>query len=86
MHSIADATKRGPLFEAAASLARAEGRRLLASAEPVRELHVVEFRDPDGDWHPMAGDAYLDEDEADKCSERSELVTRVVVYVPRGEP
>jgi hypothetical protein len=77
---------RSPLFETAAALARAEGERLLAGAEPANDLHVVEFRDVDGKWHPMAGDAYLDAFDAEQCAKRSRLTTRIRVYTPRIEP
>lgn len=66
------------LLDAARDLARVE-RELLA---PPRELHVVEFRGPDGQWRPMAGDAYPDAFDAERCSKRSKLQTRVVVYRP----
>lgn len=74
----------GRIFlEAAVSLERAAA----ALVAPPRALHVVEFRDEAGNWHPLCGDAYADEDEARRVAERSTLQTRIVRYVPeRGAP
>lgn len=46
-------------------------------------LFVVEFFF-EGSWRPLCGDAYLDEAEAVRCSERSELETRVTRYTPEA--